>query len=57
MYIIIKDRNKIKGKSITEFQSNLVKEGYPAEVDKPTLEKMRFMENKYGKNVFKRSKR
>jgi hypothetical protein len=49
MNIIIKDRNKIKGKSITEFQKNLQSEGFPAEVNKETLGKMEFRRKKNGK--------
>lgn len=48
MEIIIKDRNKIKGKSIVEFQKNLIKEGYPSEVSAATMDKMRYIEKRDG---------
>ena len=53
MNIIIKDRNKIKGKSVSEFQRNLVKEGYPSEVSPAQLDRIKYAEKKYGPDVFR----
>ena len=52
--IIIKGKNNWKGKSVTEMAGNLEKEGYPPEVNRDTLDKMKYMEHRYGNNVFKK---
>jgi len=54
MNIIIKDRNKIKGKSVSEFQRNLVSEGYPSEVSPAQMDRIKYAEKKYGPDVFRR---
>jgi hypothetical protein len=54
MYIIVKGKNSWKGKSVTEMAQNLKKEGYPAEVDRSTLDRMRYIEKKHGPDVFKK---
>jgi len=53
MEIIIRDKNKIKGKSVVEMAKNLVSEGYPPEVGGETLDKIRFAEKRYGPEIFK----
>ena len=54
MNIIVKDKNRIKGRSVTEFQKNLVSEGYPPEVSGAKLEQMKYLERKHGPGVFRR---
>jgi len=51
MEIIIRNKNKIKGKSITEFQKNLISEGYPAEISKQSIDQIKYLE---GKGLYKR---
>lgn len=48
MEIIIRDKNKIKGKSISEFQKNLVKEGWPSELSREQLDRVSYLEKKHG---------
>lgn len=54
MYVIVKKKDSWKGKSISEMAHNLQSEGYPAEVKGETMDRIKFMERKYGPNVFKR---
>jgi hypothetical protein len=50
MEIIIKDKNKIKGKSISEFAKNLESEGWPSEfVNNEQRDKVKYMERKLGR--------
>ena len=57
MEIIVKNKNSWRGKSVTEMARNLESEGWPAEVDRGALDKMKFMERKYGSKVFKKEGR
>jgi hypothetical protein len=47
-HIIIRDGkgSSFKGKTLTEFQDNLVKAGYPPEVGEAERDKLRFFEKK-----------
>jgi hypothetical protein len=56
MYIIVRNKNSWKGKSVTEMAKNLQSEGWPPEVSAQTLDKMKFAEKKYGPGVFKKEK-
>ena len=56
MYIIIKNKNSWKGKSLTEMARNLESEGFPAEVNRETLDRMKQLEKSCGSNVFKKDR-
>jgi hypothetical protein len=51
MYIIIKGKSSFKGKNVSEFQDNLIKAGYPPEMNEKERDKVRFFEQKKGRPI------
>lgn len=45
MYVIVKNKNKIKGKTVSEYAKNLESEGFPSEYSHPEMkERIRYIE-------------
>lgn len=53
MHIIIRDKNKIKGKTLSEFQDNLASEGFPPEMSDTERDRVRSFEKRHGRRMRK----